>query len=37
MRSIERFMTEVVPLVEAELGPLAEYGTVREASTALSA
>ena len=37
MRSIERFMTEVVPLVEAELGPLVEYGTVHEASTALSA
>lgn len=26
MRSIERFMTEVVPLVEAELGPLAQLG-----------
>ena len=37
MRSIERFMTEVVPLVEAELGPLAEYGTAREASATLSA
>ena len=37
MRSIERFMTEVVPVVEAELGPLAEYEVVREASTALSA
>ena len=37
MRSIERFMTEVVPLVEAELGPLTEYGTVRQESTALSA
>ena len=37
MRSIERFMTEVVPLVEAEPGPLAEYGTAREAPTALRA
>ena len=36
MRSIERFMTEVVPLVEAELGPLAEYGTARKASATLS-
>ena len=26
MKSIERFMTEVVPLVEAELGPLAALG-----------
>jgi len=26
MRSIERFTTEVIPLVEAELGPLAEFG-----------
>ena len=26
MKSIERFMTEVVPMVEAELGPLGELG-----------
>ena len=37
MRSIERFMTEVVPLVEAELGPLEEYGVRSEERTALSA
>lgn len=38
MRSIERFMTEVVPLVEAELGPLSEYGaTTNDLPSALSA
>ena len=37
MRSIESFMTEVVPLVEAELGPLEEYGVRSEELTALSA
>ena len=30
-------MTEVVPLVEAELGPLAKYGLRPEEPTALSA
>ena len=37
MKSIERFMTDVVPRVEAELGPLAEFGVGTEHEANVSA